>query len=291
MQWQSIVAGVDESPAGIIAARAAADIAKQTAAKCRLVHITAELANVPLLLPDTLQIDDLMERVTATARETISRAIRGEVPDDLVDGLDVRAGKAGSILPQASADHKADLVVIGGKHHMPPTRWFGGSTAHHLLRVLDVPLLVTSPSWDGISRVVVATDLSHAASQLLDAAVAVAQAFNATLSLLHVIEPVPYLADQPSLIDHEAFAKWSRERFAALAKKHCAACEFEVVSPEGDPVEVATAQATTGADLLIVGSHGKGWVDRVLVGSTATGLLNRLPTSLLIMPVGPPLEA
>ena len=60
MIWQSIVAGVDESPAGILAARAAAEIAGQTAAKCRLVHVTAELANVPLLLPESLQIEDLM---------------------------------------------------------------------------------------------------------------------------------------------------------------------------------------------------------------------------------------
>ena len=291
MLWQSIVAGVDESPAGVLAARAAVEIASQTAAKCRLVHVTAELANVPLLLPETLQIDDLMERVTATAGETIRRALRGELPDDLADELEVRAGKAGSVLPLAAHDHHADLVVIGGKHHMPPTRWFGGSTAHHLLRVLDAPLLVASPSWAGINRVLVATDLSHAASALLDTAVAVAQAFNATLSLLHVIEPVPYLADHPSLIDHEAFAKWSIERFESLAKKHCSTCEYEIVVPEGDPVEVATAQATTGADLLIVGSHGKGWVDRVLVGSTTTGLLNRLPTSLLILPVGPPLQS
>jgi len=38
----------------------------------------------------------------------------------------------------------------------------------------------------------------------------------------------------------------------------------------------------------VVGSHGKGWVDRLLIGSTTERLLNRLPTSLLIVPINKP---
>src|SRR5207245_342837 len=39
------------------------------------------------------------------------------------------------------------------------------------------------------------------------------------------------------------------------------------------------------ADLLVVGSHGKGWAARVLVGSVTERLLNHLPTSLIVVPV------
>jgi nucleotide-binding universal stress UspA family protein len=38
------------------------------------------------------------------------------------------------------------------------------------------------------------------------------------------------------------------------------------------------------ADLLVVGSHGKGWAERLLVGSVTERLLNHLPTSLLVVP-------
>jgi nucleotide-binding universal stress UspA family protein len=37
------------------------------------------------------------------------------------------------------------------------------------------------------------------------------------------------------------------------------------------------------ADLLVVGSHGKGWGTRLLMGSVTEGLLNQLPTSLLVV--------
>src|SRR5207244_9160649 len=39
------------------------------------------------------------------------------------------------------------------------------------------------------------------------------------------------------------------------------------------------------ADLLVMGSHGKGWATRVLVGSVTERLLNHLPTSLVVVPV------
>jgi len=39
------------------------------------------------------------------------------------------------------------------------------------------------------------------------------------------------------------------------------------------------------ADVLVVGSHGKGWAQRVLLGSVTERLINHLPTSLLVAPV------
>jgi nucleotide-binding universal stress UspA family protein len=40
------------------------------------------------------------------------------------------------------------------------------------------------------------------------------------------------------------------------------------------------------ADVLVVGSHGKGWAQRILLGSVTERLINQLPTSLLVAPVG-----
>jgi len=38
---------------------------------------------------------------------------------------------------------------------------------------------------------------------------------------------------------------------------------------------------------VVVGSHGKGWVDRLLLGSTTERLLDQLPASLLVVPAPP----
>ena len=36
----------------------------------------------------------------------------------------------------------------------------------------------------------------------------------------------------------------------------------------------------------MIGSHGKSWAQRVLLGSVTERVLNHLPTSLLVAPVG-----
>ena len=51
--------------------------------------------------------------------------------------------------------------------------------------------------------------------------------------------------------------------------------------------ETIAQEATNwNADLIVVGSHGKGWVDRLLMGSTTERLLTFLPASVLVVPTG-----
>ena len=55
----------------------------------------------------------------------------------------------------------------------------------------------------------------------------------------------------------------------------------------GTVVDTLLREATDwSADVLVVGSHGKGWAQRVLLGSVTESLINHLPTSLLVAPVG-----
>jgi nucleotide-binding universal stress UspA family protein len=50
---------------------------------------------------------------------------------------------------------------------------------------------------------------------------------------------------------------------------------------------IAEEAADWNADLVVMGSHGRGPVTRLLEGSVTTALLTRLPTSLLIVPTHP----
>jgi nucleotide-binding universal stress UspA family protein len=60
----------------------------------------------------------------------------------------------------------------------------------------------------------------------------------------------------------------------------------------GDVIETLTREAFDWkADVVVVGSHGKGWAQRVLLGSVTERLINSLPTSLLVAPVRTAVEA
>jgi hypothetical protein len=60
--------------------------------------------------------------------------------------------------------------------------------------------------------------------------------------------------------------------------------EDQVVRTGPAVATIVAEAAAWHADVLVVGSHGKGWVDRLLIGSTTEHLLNALPASVLVIP-------
>ena len=105
-----------------------------------------------------------------------------------------------------------------------------------------------------------------------------------------MIEPAKFPTVVPLSLAQEEFERRCREEFQRLIKR-----ELPNVPPDERVVrrgrsdeEIAEEVAAWHADLLVVGSHGKGWIDRLLIGSTTERLLNRLPASLLVVPVERP---
>ncbi len=68
-------------------------------------------------------------------------------------------------------------------------------------------------------------------------------------------------------------------------------CRVHTVVLEGHPIEALTQAAREyRADLLVVGPHGRGRLERILLGSVSQSLLHSMPTSILVArePAGTP---
>jgi nucleotide-binding universal stress UspA family protein len=138
----------------------------------------------------------------------------------------------------------------------------------------------------------VATDLFAAAGPTLSSAARFADLLGAQLRVVHVVEPAKFPTVVPLSLDMSAFEDRSRVEFDRLVE-----LELPHVPPDDRVVrrgradeEIAEEAAVWHADLLVLGSHGKGWIDRLLIGSTTERLLNRLPTSLLVVPINRPAQ-
>jgi nucleotide-binding universal stress UspA family protein len=127
----------------------------------------------------------------------------------------------------------------------------------------------------------VAVDQSYAARPTIDRAVALARLLGSPLHALHVVDPPPAIAELPR--------NWSREIIERDVWPHLPLVEHAKVIREGIPFDTIVEEAAAWrADVIVVGSHGKGWVDRLLIGSVTEDLLNNLPCAVLVVPVPKP---
>ncbi|MEJ2239125.1 MAG: universal stress protein, partial [Gemmatimonadales bacterium] len=216
----------------------------------------------------------------------LNDAFTPSMPEEALADLEVRLGRAAVLIREVVTERDAGLVVLGAKHHPAVTRWIGGSTVHNVVRTSRVPVMVTRMEQPQIQRVLVAVDVSAAAFQAVMEAKKLARIFNAEVRVMHAVEPLPLIAAIPVALDQDAYYRLSEEQFKDAVATPLRNEDISYVERRGATEhEIAQEVAEWQADVLVVGSHGKGWVDRLLVGSTTERLLNHLPATTLVVPV------
>lgn len=287
MTWKPVVVGVDPTVESATAVNAAWTVAQRAGVKCRLVHGVRDVRGA-LLTRSPLAAEELHAKVLDALTVQITRALQGTVPAAALATLEFRTAKAPEALVAAVHDHDAGLVVLGGKHHSALDRWFGGSTALNAVRRLDVPVLVTAGAPPPFSRVLVAVDLSYAARPTIETAVAYASLFGAQLRAVHALEPVPVLPEGPPMLDPHQFRTLTEQRLAEDIWPLLPPAAERAVLHGTAAGAIARDARELHADLVVLGSHGKGWWDRLLIGSVTERLLNELPAAVLVVPVPAP---
>ena len=291
MAWGPIVAGVDVSQAAKGAAIVAERLARLTGEPCHLVHAVRD-AWAPLVAVSVdPQVVDMQQLQLAVARHQVNELLGTAVASTTREKLDVRFGPAPVVLQQVVRELRPGLVILGGKHHSTLERWLGGSTSLHVVRSAEVPVLITAGSPTGFRRVLVAADLSKAAGTTVALAERFARLVGAELRVLTIFEPLPDLPGIPPVDPGEYFAL-AQETLARDVWPQVTTPGVEKFVRHGLVVDTLLREATDWkADVLVVGSHGKGWAQRVLLGSVTEQLINQLPASLLVAPVGVATEA
>jgi nucleotide-binding universal stress UspA family protein len=284
--WKPILIAVDGSSESVSAARFGARLAARAGTRWRLVHAVRDAGVVltaRLLQDNAAELDKaLAELIGPRLEDARSAALASGAPGEVV----IRIGRPASVLQAEIERCGAGLVILGGKRHQALGRWLGGSTALDAVRLLAVPVLITKGDLTDLDRVLVAVDLSPAAEPTIHEAERFALVAQGKLRAIHVIE---------SLTTNPAVAPWvDQQRFegqslAALERRVWP--RLQIVDAErtvrfGDVVHELTAEAVEwGAHLLVVGAHGKDWIDRLLLGSVTERLINALPAPLLVEPV------
>ncbi|HYL22736.1 MAG TPA: universal stress protein [Gemmatimonadales bacterium] len=286
MAWQPVVVGVDDSPAAAGAAALGWRLAAAAGTSCHLVHVVHDpgTAFASMMMPTSS--GELAGPLRELVGPRLRAALGASVPPQAFGTLAIRIGRPAMMLKLEAEKLGAGLVLLGGKHHLALRRWLGSNTARDAARLLNVPVLVTKGAPARLGRVLVGVDLSYAAEPTIREAERFARLAATKLRAIHVLEPLTSMPELAQFVDQRQF---NSDRVAILEDDIWPLLGLpgaERTMRAGDPAVALTAEAAEWqADLLVVGSHGKGWVDRQLLGSTTERLLDQLPVSLLVVPV------
>ena len=284
--WKPIIAGVDPTVEGKRAAAQAVALAKQSGARCHLVHAVRDPWVDVAQAEYPLNVEVLNQQLLDVADERMRSLLQDAVPPAVLRDLEFRMGSPAVVLDDVVEEYDAELLVLGGKHHSVLGRWLAGSTAHLMVRRVDVPVFIAAERTGPVRRVMAAVDLSSAARPTIAGAERMAALLNAQLIVLHVIEPLPIVDGVSLTISPEEVRQRSEEELERAIWPHISSKATERLVREGPAIEtIAHIVSERDIDLLVVGSHGRGLVDRLLLGSATERLLSRLPTSMLVVPV------
>ncbi len=143
-----------------------------------------------------------------------------------------------------------------------------------------------------MKKIFVATDFSGVSENAVKYAAAMAAHFGSTLHLVHVYEsPLFYTAEMPysAIESAEVMVKSeSEKKMSAMVES------LEAIFPEvsvtaiihrGISADTITEEVErSGAELLVAGATGAGVIERTLIGSTTTSLINKSKCMVLIVP-------
>lgn len=140
-------------------------------------------------------------------------------------------------------------------------------------------------------HILVPVDGSSTARQAIGKAVAIAQAFNSAVTVVYVIDPYAFTGVGTDFAygqaEYLSAAAAEAEQAIAAAKQ---VFEDRGISATGSVVEghsiyrgILDAAASVNADLVVMGSHGRRGLERLVLGSVTAQVLSHAHLSVLVV--------
>lgn len=286
----AVVVGFDGSEQ----ARLAAFWAAREAASRGCALLVVDVLRVPM--PDLALTSMTVPLPEAMTEEAVRGYAEGELAavaaecERLCAGLEVRTrlehGHPADALSALARD--AELLVVGSSGRSGLSRALLGSTTADLVNAHRRPVVVARGDGGGDGRVVVGVDGSPTSERALGFAFDFAGRHGRDLLAVHAWADLPVEAVAPiwaarsDLGQVEAEAEALVER--TLAGHREARPEVRVSRAVAfDGPAHALLEHARDADLLVVGSHGRGASRRALLGSVSHAVLYHAPCSVAIV--------
>jgi nucleotide-binding universal stress UspA family protein len=290
MTFRKLLCPIDFSPGSHHALQVATRMAREADAELVLVHAWyAPLAtfggDYPLPADLVQENVDAAQRGLAAATDDAIRLGAPRVTSRVLHGV-----PWDQIVEIAREDPAVDLIVMGTHGRSGLARVLLGSVAEQVIR--HAPCSVLAARAPGgvqpFRKVLCPIDFSEDSRPALERAAELAAPGGAGIALLHVIEPAVALGNPPmgennlSAVDRRAtdeLARWASD----LEKRVSVPVNTEIRIGRPGAQALGVLDADPTFDLVIMGSHGRTGIRRVLLGSVAEKVLRHAACPVLIV--------
>ena len=149
-----------------------------------------------------------------------------------------------------------------------------------------------------IKKVLIALDYDPTAQKVAETGYLFAQAMGAEVTLLHVIsDPVYYSSTEyspimgftgymdPLQLDSVDGLKNASLNYLNSTKKHLKDESIQILVKEGDfAATILETAANLQTDVIVIGSHSRKWLEKILMGSVTEEVLHHTSIPLIIIP-------
>jgi nucleotide-binding universal stress UspA family protein len=295
--FKNILIAVDGSSCSNHAVGVGLELAKRFEANVFIRHVIEEL---PKIYQGSAWSEGLLEQGERVLDKWRTK------DDDKEQKLDVAVVRSKDIaqgIIHAATDNACDLIMMGTHGRKGLARALLGSVAERVTRLATIPVLliretkITVPST--FQKILIAVDGSKASRKALKTADQLTKLTNAELHLVHIIPDVPPPLVDPLGVGGVAASLTYSDTLKQL--EHEARIVMEVSRAEIDTSNTVfhTARAQReripdalvkyadehGCDLIVMGTHGRTGINRLLLGSVAEGVAHTTPVPLLLVHV------
>ena len=268
-----VLCATDLSPNADLSLSRAISLAAENGASLRVIHAVEGV---------------LSETHDQAIRRQLESRCRAETPPDLHWDISLVCGHPVEAILEASRTACADLIVLGAHSRMRMRDAWFGTTASHVLRRADAPVLVVrSPVTTPYRRVVAAVDDTTVAEKVLRLAARLAT--SQEVIAVHAFQ-VPLEAYVGGRALHEEIERDHRrvvEEIVERVAPGVGSVRFHEIVRQGDVIPVIEAAVEEARpDLLVLGTRGHEGLARLLFDSIAEEALAYFELDMLLVRTG-----
>lgn len=207
-------------------------------------------------------------------------------------------------IANAAREREVDMIAMASHGRGALGRVLFGSVADRVARTATVPVLILRVADESdetdtvsVSRILLPLDGSPLAAQAIPVASAIAQTLDVPVLVVRVVDPVTNLpistgtlgpapaiaTDVTDRLWEEAENEARQTVSAAIAQLQGAGVDASGATLHGSPF-FAISEVAAPDDLIVLTSHGRGGVQRWLLGSVAEKLIREAPAPVVLVP-------